>query len=164
MSAKSDQIVKLLNELKPKVIVETGTIRNVSKEHEQGDGHSTRFIAEWVKENGGEFISIDLKTSVCSEYLKMLGLAKYVILIEGNSLDVLPRLGEIDFCYLDSENSPELILNEYKLVKSKVVMIDDCIEGSSVYRKGELLIPYLREQGINFDSLPTGQIVIRWTR
>lgn len=162
MSAKSDEIIKILNELKPKVIVETGTIRNISKEHEEGDGHSTRFIAEWVKKNGGEFISIDLKTDVCLEYLKKLGLVKYVILIEGNSLDVLPRLGKVDFCYLDSENLPDLILNEYKLVKAKIVMIDDCIEVSSIYRKGELLIPYLREKGINFEALSTGQIVIRW--
>lgn len=152
MNPKAETIIRVLNESRPRYIVETGTIRNI--EYEVGDGHSTRYIAEWVRDNGGVFTSIDLDIEVSLIYLDENGLMPFVNLWQGNSLDLLPKIKKIDFAYLDSDNDADLILNEFLIVwaKCKVVMVDDCSMESEELMKGKKLIPYLIENNIKFET------------
>lgn len=170
----------LINELqavyerldRPLVIVETGTIRRTEPEYEAGDGHSTRYIAEWVKKTGSIFTgsafhSIDNDISIANKYLlDLMGLRIYVFLKEGNSLDWLPKFKHIDFCYIDSANDAENTLQEFLIAWPKItpggcLMVDDCNEASEELFKGDKLIPHLREKNINFEQLETNQIIIR---
>lgn len=153
MNPKAETIIRVLNESRPRYIVETGTIRNI--EYEIGDGHSTRYIAEWVRDNGGVFTSIDLDIEVSLIYLDENGLMPFVNLWQGNSLDLLPKIKKIDFAYLDSDNDADLILNEFLIVwpKCKVVMVDDCSMESEELMKGKKLIPYLIENNIKFETV-----------
>ena len=170
MTPKAQNIINQLDALRAKlgrdlIIVETGTIRNTNPDFEHGDGHSTRFIAEWVKENGGFYTSIDIDCSVAKKYLFDLSLRQYVTLTEANSLDALPRFNAIDFCYLDSANDADNCLAEFLIVWPKIttggsVMVDDCNEASAELFKGDLLIPYLRERSIPYTQLETNQIII----
>ena len=170
MSLKSDNIIEQLTlaaeRLKRELrIVETGTIRKVGDEYEHGDGHSTTAIARWVKRNGGEFASIDLKTETSAKYLKKKRLFKYVNLVQGYSTKVLRKLGRIDFAYLDSENDAELTFKEFKMAWRKVVkcgciMIDDCNVKSAELHKGDMVVPYLEHNDIKFTQYSTNQIAI----
>lgn len=154
------------------VIVETGTIRRTDPQYEQGDGHSTLYIAQWMRDNEveGEFHSIDLETRIADSWLKAFDLRGYVNLVKGNSLDVLKTAPNvITFAYLDSANDAELTLAEFKTVWPKIVpggcvMVDDCNIESAELHKGDLLIPYLAENGIEYAHLfDTNQIVIcKW--
>lgn len=154
------------------VIVETGTIRRIELQYEQGDGHSTLYIAQWMRDNEveGEFYSIDLETLQAKKYLTELGLIDYVEIITGDSAESLVTFKDIiTFAYLDSANDPDLILREFKTVWPKIVpggcvMVDDCNIESAELNKGDLLIPYLAENGIEYAHLfDTNQIVIyKW--
>lgn len=156
MNPKAKNIITELSKNNFLVLVETGTIRDTSKRNEEGDGHSTKFIAEFIKNKGvGEFHTIDLCTDICYNYLKTLGLEKFVNFHTDSSLNVLPTFEKIDFAYLDSANDPELILNEFlivwpKITKHGLVMADDCCLESIELKKGHLLIPYLEKQKIEF--------------
>ena len=166
MNAKAQEIINSLNEVKESAvgsffIIETGTIRIVDDGYEQGDGHSTRYIAEWCRDNSeGNYIlvSIDLSTKVCFDYLHSLDLGEYVHLIEGNSLTMLPIFGGIGFCYLDSANDHEQTLKEFLIVwdnmrEHGIVMVDDCNLSSAELFKGDLLIPYLIANNIEFEQI-----------
>ena len=118
-SKRASKLVGLLNEYKEKYgkfkIVETGTIRNASSRYKKDDGHSTKYICEFIQKNPDcTFCSIDLQTNVCNTYLKEKNLRQYVNLIQGNSLDVLPTL-TFDIAYLDSDNDSELIFKEFTI-------------------------------------------------
>lgn len=167
MTSKAQNIINALEALgiEQPVIVETGTIRDTSEAFEQGDGHSTRFIAEWVRHNGGLFYSIDTDIKVAAKYLFECDLRSSVQLKEGYSTDVLPTIEKIDFAYLDSANDADNCLAEFLIVWDKVtsggcVMVDDCNEASVELLKGDKLMPYLREHNIEYATLDTNQIVI----
>ena len=121
--------IKERQEAKPFIfVVETGTIRNIN--YQEGDGHSTRFIAEMMR-FPDTFISIDLNIKVCENYLKSLKLSDKVRLIQDDSRRILPLLDNIDVAYLDSENDCELIYQEFGIVMQKMnpggwIIIDDC--------------------------------------
>lgn len=115
-------------------VVETGTIRNIGLEYKEGDGHSTRFIVEMMRERDA-FISIDLDVKVCSDYLTSLNLIHNVLLIEGDSRRVLNMVDNIDVAYLDSDNNCSLIYDEFSIVIQKMnpggyIIIDDCYPDS----------------------------------
>ena len=157
-----DRIAALFNRL---TIVETGTIRRTEPEYEEGDGHSTRFIAEWSRGNHS-FTSIDIDCSIAKKYLFDNNLRQYVTLKEGLSTDILPTFKMIDFAYLDSANDPDNCLNEFMIVWPMItpggsVMCDDCNEGSAELLKGDKLIPYLRSENIEFEQMGTNQLLIK---
>lgn len=158
--SRANLIVAHLNRLKQTyenlVVVETGTIRNVNPEYIVGDGHSTHLIAQWIKDNGGNFFSIDLDISVADKYLKDLRLRKWVQLQPYESITFLNILKKqnlkIHLAYLDSGNDATLILNEFKVVENMilpggVVIIDDCKPGDKSLLKGNEVIPYAQNKG-----------------
>lgn len=133
------------------VIVEIGTIRNVTSAYEEGDGHSTRLIAEFIRDSGRNhsFTSIDLETNVARGYLERLHLSQYVTLVEGNSLDVLPTINQADVVYLDGANDAEAVLKEFKIVENiphVVVVVDDVDMDSAEVVKGHEVVPYAQDK------------------
>lgn len=165
MNTKAELLITSLGEVserfgRPLTIVETGTIRNAGEQYAAGDGHSTRHIAEWIRDNSPDsmFSSIDLNTTVARQYLRDMKLSGYVSLISGDSLLHLKRFDTIDFCYLDSENDAELTFNEFMIVWDKVpgggcIIVDDCNLRSTELLKGDKLIPYLAENNIPFEQV-----------
>lgn len=132
-------------------ILETGTIRNVNPEYAIGDGHSTLWIAKWIREQDKpvNFYSIDKDVSVAYKYLQELGYLPEVNLIKSNSLIWLDKYipPEVHFALLDSANDAQNTLNEFKLVeprmvKGGIVVIDDVIMHSKDVKKGHKVIPY----------------------
>jgi predicted O-methyltransferase YrrM len=174
MKSRALNILTVLNELYKKKerdrvlqIVETGTLRNISEEYAIGDGHSTLYIAEWVKDcPDTHFVSIDLDVRVCNQYLEALGLRDYVELVESDSLTYLANLtGEIDLFYLDSMNDADHIFKEYQLARTKlkaggVIIIDDVVPYSPVIKKGHKVLPYLQKHGIKHHFISDQQIII----
>jgi len=163
MEGRGNSIIKHLdiirrgNPGRELLIAETGTIRRTDDRGRRGDGHSTEYIARWVKQDGNaQFYSIDIDTEVCFEYMVEKGLSDHVELVEDDSLVALSAmfrmaansLLKFDFVYLDSANNPNLTLSEFKLCEEygvPQVMIDDC---KPPKRKGSLAIEYAQEQGI----------------
>ncbi len=150
----------------PLTIVETGTVRAFDEEHRVGDGHSTLYIAEWIKSTGEphRFFSIDLSTAVAHQALTVRKLLPYVTLCEGDSVDTLAGFDfPIDFAYLDSGQAPELNLNEFHEVHKHLrppamVMIDDVYYWADV-NKGKLTIPEARKLGYE-DSIVEGRLAL----
>ena len=69
MNQKARIILRELNKYNNPVILETGCIRHTSIEMAQLDGGSTYYIANWVKQHGGRFYSIDNKNTDKAEKL-----------------------------------------------------------------------------------------------
>ena len=139
----------------PKVIVETGTIRN----ERNADGHSTIKFANYVIKNGGHFSSVDnnleavkLSRKVCNYKAPLTALSSQVNIIHSDSLTFLSDFKQkIDVLYLDSANDKHLILKEAKMAMSKlkkdsIIMIDDAGKDANA-EKGDLVIPWLKENG-----------------
>ena len=172
MNAKANNIISELNKVcqrikKPLTIVETGTIRNSTEAYEPTDGHSTKYISEWIRDNEPltDFYSIDLDTSACLKYMVELGLIQHVELIQSDSRAALVQLINIDFAYLDSGNDAELIMQEFlivwpKLTRGGCIVIDDCNTDRADLLKGDLLIPYVIENDLRFNIFNTNQMVI----
>lgn len=149
----------LMSHRKPKVIIETGTARD-GLANCIGDGCSTMIFAEYVKNNGGEFYSVDIN----AEYLQNAGKAladsrPFATLVHSDSIAFLQNFNRpIDFLYLDSYDydfSNPLPSQEHHLKEIKaaypwlspycVVMIDDCdLPGGG---KGKLAIDFLLSKG-----------------
>ena len=158
MTSRMTIIPKYLDELKlrfdcPLTIIETGTIRNTAPQYHDGDGHSTLYIAAWVKLNGGNFYSIDLYTGTCEEYLSMVGLDSHVKFRQQDSITAINDIkAPIHFALLDSANVAQLTLDEFKAIESKLipgstVIIDDVIMDSKDVVKGHKVVPYIKEKG-----------------
>lgn len=172
MTSKSAHIIEVLQKIHEKKhgklrILETGTIRNLTPEYAEGDGHSTIYIAEWLSRitPKSTFISIDLKTDVSRRILNERKLLRFVHLVRSDSLKALPQFKNLDFCYLDSENDAELTLNEFLIVWPNIlpggaVMVDDCTDYVCEKKKGVKLIPYLKEKNIEFKFTKQSQIIV----
>ena len=141
----------------PKTIVETGTIRSHLWDYKVGDGHSTLRFAEYCSRFGGKLYSIDIyphAVVVSKSLVEERFPNADVEIIESDSVAYLKSFGEpIDVLYLDSDNDANLIFEELKaclgnLGPESVVLIDDCFKkGDYDVEKGELVIPYLEENG-----------------
>lgn len=163
-NSRANEIAKQLTRLKGKnqnlVILETGTIRNTEPQYVTGDGHSTHIICNWVKKNGGNFRSADLDISVAKTYLTKLGLIEYVTLVQSDSVKFLKDFsGKADLVYLDTANDASLILREFQAIEGKmqpwgVVIIDDCVPGSTELMKGNKVIPYAKKKGYRVELKP----------
>lgn len=161
MNQKARIILRELNKYNNPVILETGCIRHTSIEMAQLDGGSTYYIANWVKQHGGKFYSIDNKnTDKAEQLLKENDLmSDNIIFKKGSSIEVLADINmflvNYDFVLLDSANDASLILDEYKIIsrrmnKKGTIIVDDVNMSSRIKKKGHKLIPYLKEKGINF--------------
>lgn len=155
------EVLKLLDERKAHVIVETGTERWQESQYcFDGDGGSTIIFAHWATENDAQMYSVDINEThlgYCAENTRAY--SKNLKLILSDSVAFLQNFPDaIDFLYLDSydydEKNPrpaqehclsEVKAAEDKLTTSSVVMIDDCnVPGGG---KGFLAIQYLLSKG-----------------
>jgi hypothetical protein len=148
-------------------ILETGTIRNADPQYAADDGWSTLHFAEWCKEHEKCHLeSVDLDISVAKAVLEHHGYcAPDVLLHREHSIEWLGKALEsraffkekfhgaprtipmLHVAYLDSDNDPTLILNEYLLVKimmppGGIVMVDDC-NPETGGNKGNAIRPWL---------------------
>lgn len=153
-SRMSVHIPPLLDQLKKQYgqvsIVETGTIRNTNVRYATGDGWSTYWIAKWVKENNGTFVSIDIDPITAQNFMVRHDLQNSVKFYRGNSLLLLPQIvGPIHFVLLDSANDAKHILKEFKLVEGSatIIVIDDVIMDSPDVVKGHQVVPYAQARG-----------------
>jgi len=146
---------------RPLNIVETGTLRNDTEPSRIGDGWSTIFFAERVKQLGGKLWSIDLETGGADRMLRQRGLRDCCELLQRHSLAALASLCRahdlsIDIAFLDSDNDGTLIYHEF-LVASELVaaggliLMDDVrmahhLTGEAqLARKGDVVLPYVVE-------------------
>jgi len=140
-------------------LLEVGCIRH--RDWAQSDGHSTRYIAEWVASNPPDgdaahrFIAVDVRTSVCNLVLKEYGLRDYVELRTGDALAVLPTLNldHIDLAYLDGPDDPDFTVSIFESVLARsdadtVFAFDDFNLADSRQVKGEKLYPALIGFGV----------------
>lgn len=160
-------------------IVETGTIRNVGEQYRINDGWSTLTFAQHVAEHGGRLVAIDLDTSAAEQVLTGAGLlTSRVNLVQRDSRDELrgmaqhPDIITFDVAFLDSDNDPELIFDEFRLVgpmmtSPGLIMVDDVDMDSTGVVKGHKLVPHLDEAGIPYrivkrhgDGYTTGVLII----
>jgi len=137
---------------RPKIIVETGTIRDAWAA--VGDGHSTIKFANYVIENGGEFYSVDNSPDAVKVSKACVKENKRVHIVCDDSLHFLENFKEeIDILYLDSANDKHLILDEAKIAinklhKDSIILIDDAGKDSPpISQKGKLVIPWLEKNG-----------------
>lgn len=153
--------LRLLEERNARTIVETGTARFGDREF-VGDGGSTIIFAEWGKDHGAEFFSIDksMENIIVSRRATERHVPNYqVYYIYSDSIAFLQGFNrEIDFLYLDSfdydpenpfpsqEHHLKEIVAAYPFLTEKsVVMIDDCkLPGGG---KGGLAIRFLLSKG-----------------
>lgn len=141
-------------------ILETGTIRQDTEAHRQGDGWSTAAFAMDCKgRSEGHVTSIDLDTSVAEVVLARLGLRDHVTLRQGHSIEWMASMLEagqrFDVILLDSDNDGQLILHEWFLAtkllrRPGLIMVDDVVPGSVTVVKGEQLVPMLDQRGIDY--------------
>lgn len=150
------ELVKLLDAFyaenpHPLTIVETGCLRAMNADSEEGDGWSTLHIARWVKEHPLQiFVSVELNpesVSVCCKKLEMERLSYCVGFVHGDSAAVLRSFARpIDFAFLDTSDDPEHGLAEFKAAEEKgarMIVMDD------VGVKTPLAEKYASENGWN---------------
>ena len=149
----------LITERGAKVLVETGTARNGSRNC-AGDGCSTVIFANWAKANNAILYSVDIDKNALKNASGALQRKQkpFVCFVQSDSVTFLENFGTpIDFLYLDSydfeiENpapSQQHHLREiqaaYPYLHDKtLVMIDDC--DLPYGGKGPLVVEYLLER------------------
>lgn len=129
------EVVKLLNEFYGKsdgmlTIVETGCLRAINDDSEEGDGWSTLHIASWIAAHPDcKFISIDINPESLKLARLFLGShARFVTFLRGESWRVLGNFYNIDFAFLDTSDDPENGLSEFKAAEkcgAKMIVMDD---------------------------------------
>ena len=160
--------LKLLEERRAKILVETGTARN-GLNNTKSDGASTIVFGSWAKQNDANLYSIDYDLEAIAwaqkEVLR-LELKEYVEFINSDSIAFLFNFQQtVDFLYLDSFDydrrdktqqrlSQEHHLKEFQAIEKQLhskslVLIDDCkLPGGG---KGKLVIDYMRTKGWKLD-------------
>lgn len=153
-------------------IVETGSWRNDSVEHEKhfGDGASTWLFNWFLRFHGGSGVTIDLSES-CTELCRRR--CEMFESITGNSIAVLPQLRKpADLLYLDSydldwnNDTPaavhhlkELFAASHLIGPNTLIMVDDNqVSDGTVTGKGRLVHELLTEMGV--PALHTGYQMI----
>lgn len=144
-------------------VLETGTIREDTEAHRKGDGWSTLAFARDAAQHGGHVTSIDLATETAARVLSREGVDEHVTLRSGYSIEWMAAMlaagQRFDVILLDSDNDPALILHEFMLAEKLLyrpglILVDDVVPDSRTIRKGELLLPWLRQRGTHFNIFP----------
>lgn len=144
-------------------VLEVGVLRSLDQEHREGDGHSTLAFARLLKQYpGSEYVGIDLDPSEARSAVDSEGLSSLCAFHAGDSVKLMQKLidrGErFDVVYLDADNDGAATMREYLLARELVnrpglIMGDDMNTDHPEVRKGRVLIPYLREGGMEFKLL-----------
>jgi predicted O-methyltransferase YrrM len=126
MNKKAELLIEYVKCAPPGPIVEIGAIRH---KIEDQDGWSTKYLAQYCKQNNLEFKSFDNdKRSVrtANKVLKNHNLPEIVKRQDG--AEALVDLGPIAFLFLDSHKNPWFSLEQYKaaeLLPGAILIIDD---------------------------------------
>ncbi len=127
----------VLNLIKPTPakILEIGTMRSI---HERSSGGaSTFFWAEYIKEFGGELHICDLSSvslSFSRNALKEFYDKATFHLDTG--INVVKKLNtEWDIVYLDGDDDPQEMLDEYEACKAKYILCDDFSSKGTLLRE-----------------------------
>ena len=141
-------------------VLEVGVLRNLDREHMDGDGHSTLSFARLLKGYpGSELVGIDLDPSQARAAVDSEGLGGFCTFHAGDSIETMKSLlanGEtFDVVYLDCDNSGSATMREYilacEMLRSPgLIMGDDMNTDHPEVRKGRVLIPHLRKESIPF--------------
>ena len=150
----SKEIIKLLNEKKNVIIVETGTIRQ--ENNWQYDGQSTLIWDAYVQHNGGRVFSVDIDEKAVE--LARKSVSNKTAVYCGDSIKFLryfPFKSEIDLLYLDTVDAhlPEAgkhHLFEFIQVWSSlkpgcIIVIDDVLKPN--IGKHVLIAHFMQEMG-----------------
>lgn len=155
-------------------ILETGSIRGTEEQYHQNDGWSTLTFAQYVRDNGGSLVSIDLDTAAADEVLTRHGVRDLVELIKGDSVQTINALEisrGLDVVLLDSDNDADLIMAEFNAVSRltntpALFLVDDVEPGSTGVVKGHRILPWLQENNVPYrlerrtgDGYSTGVLV-----
>ena len=156
--------IKLLEERKAKILVETGVAREGLK-YTKSDGASTLVFGTWAKQNNAFLHSVDIDPvaiETAQEQINQSSLQTHVKLHVQDSVSFLGNFQEkVDFLYLDSYDysrkdiaiqkaSQEHHLKEFQAIETRlhdktIVLIDDCrLPGGG---KGKLVIDYMQKKG-----------------
>lgn len=155
--------LKLLDERKAKIIVETGTSR-LGLKNTKGDGGATILFGKWAQLNNAKMHSVDISEDSVKgsqNEVNNQGLNDVVTLHINDSLEFLKTFEDpVDFLYLDSYDysrtdkdiqirSQEHHLKEFKLIENKlhndsIVLIDDC--GLPGGGKGKTVVKYMLQK------------------
>ena len=151
--------LKLLNLVKAKVLVETGTSRHGDRNF-WGDGGSTILFGDWATDNQAMLYTVDLSSNAIEASRSATkSFSENIQYHCCDSIKFLEQFGKpIDFLYLDSydfdERNPlpsqvhhlqEITAAYPFLHKKSIVVIDDCDlpQGG----KGKLIIEFLLAKG-----------------
>ncbi|MCX2720469.1 class I SAM-dependent methyltransferase [Lentiprolixibacter aurantiacus] len=156
-------VMALMDRIKARVIVETGTSREGLK-GAKSNGAATIVFGTWAKANNAHVHSVDISPKSIANAEKEVirqDLADYVSLHTSDSIAFLKTFNEsVDLLYLDSYDysddpevqlkSQEHHLGEFKAIEAKLhdntlVLIDDCDLPNG--GKGKLVIAYMKERG-----------------
>jgi hypothetical protein len=152
--------LKLLEQRKAKMIIETGTSREGLK-NTKGDGGATIVFGKWAQQNNAKMHSVDISEDSIKgsqNEINNQGLGDTITLHMNDSLEFLKSFEQpVDFLYLDSYDysrkdkevqikSQEHHLKEFKLIENKlhddsIVLIDDC--GLPGGGKGKTVVEYM---------------------
>lgn len=152
--------LKLLDERKAKIIIETGTSR-LGLKNTKGDGGATIVFGKWAQQNNAKMHSVDISEDSVKgsqHEVNNQGLNATVTVHLNDSLEFLKTFEDsVDFLYLDSYDysrtdtdtqirSQEHHLKEFKLIENKlhddsIVLIDDC--GLPGGGKGKIVVEYM---------------------
>jgi predicted O-methyltransferase YrrM len=156
--------LKLLDENKAKIMVETGTSRKVIRGSKK-DGAATIVFGKWAKENEAVLHSVDISEDSVTgsqQEVNKQDLADVVTVHLNDSLKFLKEFDQpVDFLYLDSYDyskkdkeiqikSQEHHLKEFQIIENQlhdksIVLIDDCkLPGGG---KGKMVVDYMLDKG-----------------
>lgn len=141
-------------------VLEVGVLRNIDDEHLVGDGHSTMaFVRMLSRIPGSQYFGIDLDVTEAQRAVDSEGLGDVCTFLQGDSVEMMLSLAcageKFDVIYLDADNSGSATMREYMIAvdlisKPGLIMGDDMNVDHPEVRKGRVLIPYLKEEGIPF--------------
>lgn len=156
-------VLKLLDKINARVIVETGTSREGLR-GAKSNGAATIVFGHYAKRQGAMVHSVDISpesVAVARQEIDAQGLSDHVRVYLQDSLDFLEGFSErVDLLYLDSydysddpevqKKSQEHHLEEFKRIESRLhenslVLIDDCDLPNG--GKGKLAIAYMKTRG-----------------
>ena len=115
-------------ENKPINILEIGCARDLNFQARYGDGWSSLFWADYIKENGGSLISCDINQGSLDNVKSLLENVEIqfsTILADGS--DILKNNNQYDLIYLDGSDCPNQMLDQMKLcdLNRSYVFCDD---------------------------------------
>lgn len=155
------KFVKMLEAEKqrPLTIVEVGAMNSLGFDALMADGHSTAYLSIFMQTEAKydhKFYSIDSSVAMAKAYIEQRGVAPFVNFLEGDWKEVLRKMdiekrATFDFVYLDAGIFPNDAMDEYREFEGRmesggIILIDDIDPNMQASPKGDILLPYLREQ------------------